>query len=103
MPLLASAIEEHPNLKYLDISYNNISNSGFKSIYAPLQRNKSKIEVFQCRGNNIGGSPLDRVLSTISHSLKVLNLSCNKLSEFNGNVLLDYAKNNIQIEKICVH
>ena len=55
-----------------------------------------------CRGNDIGGPAADKLLYTISHHLKVLNLADNKLTELNGNILLDYAKCNPVIEQIVI-
>lgn len=55
-----------------------------------------------CRGNSIGGSAIDKILYSISHSLKTLELSSNDLSEMNGQILNDYAEHNVWVEKINV-
>ena len=43
---LGPAIENHPNLTYLDISYNQIQNTDFATIFSPISRNKTKMENF---------------------------------------------------------
>ena len=40
------------------------------------------------------------MLNSSSESIKVLNLAINQLTELNGKILFDYAKNNINIEHI---
>ena len=100
--MVGTAIEHHPNLTYLDISYNNLQNSGFQHIFFPISRNKTKLEDLQCRCNGIGGPAVDKLLYSMSHSLKTLNLASNELTELNGRILHDYARGNFQIEQIVL-
>ena len=75
-----NGITDHKGIRYLDMSWNNLSNLGFKELFLPISRNKTKLEQFQCRGNGIGGKEIDDVLACGSRSLKVLDLSSNNLS-----------------------
>ena len=72
---LASGIRAHKSLIYLDVSHNKLGNSGFTELFDPVSKNKTKIERLECRGNDLGGRLLDNVLSCVSRSLKILDLS----------------------------
>ena len=65
-----------------------------------VSRNKTRIQRLECRGNELGGRALDNTLSCMSRSLKVLDLSKNRLTEMNGEVLRSYAATNVWIEAI---
>ena len=100
--LIGTALEHHPNLTYFDISYNKLENNGFQHLFFPISRNRTKLEELQCRGNEIGGKSIDKILSSISRSLRVLNLNNNQLNEMNGQILLDTARNNVVLEQVSI-
>ena len=89
-------------MTYLDISYNNIQNSGFAHIFTPVSRNRCKLSTLHCRGNGVGGPGADKLLYSISHYLKTLDMAQNQLSETNGAILHDYALGNVWIENINI-
>ena len=99
---LVNAITAHQGIRYLDVSWNNLTNSGFRALFMPVSRNKTKLEQFQCRGNGLGGKELDDVLGCGSSSLKVLDLSSNNLSQMNGEILKSYSEKNVWIEILSV-
>ena len=87
---LASAIESHRSLSYLDVSANKIGNQEFVKLFHAVSR--SQISTFHFRKNRIGGNKIDHVLFCRSQNLRVLNLTQNRLSVQNGTSLLKYAK-----------
>ena len=91
-------IAAHQSLKYLDISQNCLRNKAFIKLFAAVQSEDSKINTFHCRKNMIGGPRLDSVLNFRSRHLSVLNLSQNKLTENNSEILLQCANENVFIE-----
>ena len=99
---LANGIRAHKSLSYLDISHNKLGNSGFTELFEPISKGKTKLEHLGSRGNELGGRVLDNLLSCVSRFLKILDLSDNKLTEMNGEILQSYATNNVWIEAINV-
>ena len=77
---ICTIIQKARLLVDLDISWNKLFNGGFKHIFHPVSKNKTKLEHLECRGNGLGGDELDDLLYCISRSLKFLDLSSNNLS-----------------------
>ncbi|XP_050959859.1 NACHT, LRR and PYD domains-containing protein 12-like isoform X9 [Labeo rohita] len=100
---LATALISDSNLKELNMSNNNIQDSGVKQLCIGLKSIQCKLEVLRLRKCDLTGkscSALASVLSSDSSSLKVLDLSNNDLQDSGVKLLSVGLKENHKLEKL---
>ncbi|XP_005949688.1 NLR family CARD domain-containing protein 3 [Haplochromis burtoni] len=80
---LSSVLNKSSSLKELDLSYNNLHDSGIRTMFADLEKN-FKLEVLRLNGCELSWrscKTLSRVLSSQSSTLEVLDLNNNELTD----------------------
>ena len=107
MKQISIAISDHPAIKYLDISANNIGSENFKLLLKLQELNKIKLENLQVRKNYIKGEQILGVFKSekliLNSNLRVLNLQDNRLNTENATEICEhYLKRNIYIEQIVL-
>ena len=103
MKQISIAITDHPALKYLDISANNIGSENFKLLLKLQEQEKIKLENLQVRKNFIKGEQIIGVFKSekliLNSNLRVLNLQDNRILSENATEICEhYVKRNIYIE-----
>ena len=58
MKELAEALTGHKSIKYLDVSANNIRNSGFDVLMHCIIKGLIPLHTFQCRKNGVDGEKI---------------------------------------------
>uniref|UniRef100_A0A8C1MLG4 NACHT domain-containing protein n=1 Tax=Cyprinus carpio TaxID=7962 RepID=A0A8C1MLG4_CYPCA len=100
---LATALTSDHNLIELNMSNNNLQESGVKQLCTGLENITCKLEILKlskCDLTEESCSALASVLSSDSSSLKELDLSNNNLKDSGVNLLSDGLKENCELEKL---
>ncbi|KAK2906718.1 hypothetical protein Q8A67_005703 [Cirrhinus molitorella] len=102
---LAKALESDNSLIELNMSKNNLQDSGIKKLCTGLRNIKCKLEIIklsQCMLTEESCSVLASVLSSDSSSLKDLDLSNNNLWDSGVKLLSDGLKGNSKLKKLIL-
>ncbi|CAM4659040.1 unnamed protein product [Leuciscus chuanchicus] len=100
---LAKALDSDNNLEELNMSNNNLQDSGLIHLCSGLKSVKCKLEILrlsQCAVTEESCSALASVLSSDSSSLKYLDLSNNNLKDSGVKLFSDGLKENCKLEKL---
>ena len=103
MQQLATILEHHPAVKYVDVSANNIKSRGLKPL-VHLLCCEQPLEVFRCRKNDIQGEEVIGIFKNLisKSSVRVIDLKDNFLINENAEELVLLARQDYHIEELCL-
>jgi len=100
---LTQALSSVKQIKYLDISANNIGSKAFLSIMNMINCDQLRLHTFHCRKNKIIGGQIIGCFKPLAHygcSLQVLNLKDNFLNSKNSEELRKVCYENLLMEEV---